>query len=83
MLEKLKSSVKESREPSEQDQELEKQWATVFQLSNASTEQLALYRTQTLKKLNDNISQVVKLLRTIKKLMIGAVICLVIIALFV
>lgn len=70
-------------ETQEQEQEIDKQWATVFQLSNASTEQLALYRTQTLTKLNDNLARIVKLLKAIKKLLIAALLCLVIIALFV
>jgi hypothetical protein len=61
----------------------EKQWNTVLELSQASPDQLALYRTQAVIKLDETLKLQIKTLKTIKKLLIAAVVCLVIIALFV
>lgn len=61
----------------------EKQWNAVLELSQASPDQLALHRTQAIIKLDEAVRQQTKLLKAIKKLLIAAVACLVIIALFV
>ncbi|WP_095176008.1 MULTISPECIES: hypothetical protein [Blautia] len=70
------------KNPTEKD-DIQEQWESVMQIANASTEQLELYRTQTLVKLDTSIRMLVKTLRTVKNLLIALLIFVVIIALLV
>lgn len=63
--------------------EVQQQWDQVLQFSSASTEQLELYRTQTLVKLDGTLYALSKDLRTLKRLMIAILIILILIALFI
>lgn len=70
------------KNPTEKD-DIQEQWESVMQIANASTEQLELYRTQTLVKLDTSIRMLVKTIRTVKNLLIALLIFVVIIALLV
>lgn len=63
--------------------EVQQQWDQVLQFSSASTEQLELYRTQTLVKLDGTLYALSKDFRTLKRLMIAILIILILIALFI
>lgn len=71
------------KNPADIKDDVQEQWESVMQIANASTEQLELYRTQTLVKLDTSIRLLVKLLRTVKNLLIALLIFIVIIALLV
>lgn len=72
MLEKLKSEKKDDTQAV---------WDDVMQIASASTEQLELYRTQTLVKLDITLRALARYIKTIKNLMIALLIFVVIIAL--
>lgn len=71
------------KSPADMKDDIQEQWESVMQIANASTEQLELYRTQILVKLDTNIRMLVKILRTVKNLLIALLIFVVIIALLV
>lgn len=74
MLDKLKSEKKDDSEAT---------WDQVMQVANASTEQLELYRTQTLVKLDISIRALSRYMRTTKNLLIAILVILVLIALLI
>lgn len=61
--------------------DIEATWEEVMQVANASTEQLELYRTQTLVKLDVLVRVMSKNLKIMKNLMIAGFVILLIIAL--
>lgn len=74
MLDKIKSEKKEDTEMN---------WESVMQVANASTEQLELYRTQTLVKLDISIRALSRNMRTTKNLLIAILVILILIALLI
>lgn len=74
MLDKLRSEKKDDAEAT---------WDQVMQVANASTEQLELYRTQTLVKLDISIRALSRYMRTTKNLLIAILVILVLIALLI
>lgn len=72
MLEKLKSEKKDDTQAV---------WDDVMQIASASTEQLELYRTQTLVKLDITLRALARNIKTIKNLLIALLVFVVIIAL--
>lgn len=74
MLDKIKSEKKDDAETT---------WESVMQVANASTEQLELYRTQTLVKLDISIRALSRYMRTTKNLLIAILVILILIALLI
>lgn len=74
MLDKLKSENKD---------DVDATWESVMQVANASTEQLELYRTQTLVKLDISIRALSRHMRTTKNLLIAILVILILIALLI
>ena len=61
--------------------DIEENWSKVMEIASASTEQLSLYRTQTLIKLDISIRALAKNVRTVKNLLIAIFVLVLIIAL--
>lgn len=74
MLEKLKTEKKDDTQAV---------WDDVMQIASASTEQLELYRTQTIVKLDITLRVLARHIKTIKNLLIALLVFVVIIALLI
>ena len=61
--------------------DIEENWSKDMEIASASTEQLSLYRTQTLIKLDISIRALAKNVRTVKNLLIAIFVLVLIIAL--